>query len=580
MTRSVRLAFLVLSVAACGDNRIHSQADGGVDAPPDTVAATCGNGLVEQSEDCDDGNTDADPVCDASCRFTCGNGVVDADFDEACDTSIATGTGACPTACTDSDACTSDVLAGSACAATCMFAPITAAADGDGCCPSGANANSDDDCEAMCGNGILESGESCDTGITVGAGACPLACDDNVACTTDTLTANGSCDAACVFTPITTPADNDGCCPTGATPATDDDCAPGCGNGVVDAGETCDTAITSGAGQCPTSCDDSMACTQNVLDNAGTCTAACVFPPITAPTPSTMDGCCVSGANANTDLDCPAMCGNGVREGTEACDDGNDDDGDACTNSCMLTAAPTAFRLTDLDLRDPHLFTSILGCNDVTESFLTVAGVNPRIEDAIQGDANNDGLYDLSPTIVFRPLSQGSGATSPVELHFAECTTGASTSCSPGSDSFPVTATSQTAGTCLAPTAGTVHTGAPTYMPGVTSAIAPCFSTSPTTVTISLSGIPLTLHDGQLGATFVGTPANSLTNGLLKGFITEADADATTVNFGLGDMSLSSLLPGGTSNCASFSDKDVHNGEPGWWFYLNFPATSVTWSDN
>ena len=29
------------------------------------------------------------------------------------------------------------------------------------------------------------------------------------------------------------------------------------------------------------------------------------------------------------------MCGNGVREGTEECDDGNDENTDACTNACM-----------------------------------------------------------------------------------------------------------------------------------------------------------------------------------------------------------------------------------------------------
>ena len=32
----------------------------------------------------------------------------------------------------------------------------------------------------------------------------------------------------------------------GANTGNDNDCLPGCGNGVVDAGETCDTAITTG----------------------------------------------------------------------------------------------------------------------------------------------------------------------------------------------------------------------------------------------------------------------------------------------------------------------------------------------
>ena len=44
------------------------------------------------------------------------------------------------------------------------------------------------------------------------------------------------------------PISGDGCCPPGATNATDNDCPPSCGNGVVERGETCDR------GSCPTTC--------------------------------------------------------------------------------------------------------------------------------------------------------------------------------------------------------------------------------------------------------------------------------------------------------------------------------------
>ena len=47
---------------------------------------------------------------------------------------------------------------------------------------------------------------------------------------------------------ITTPISGDGCCPPGATNATDDDCPPSCGNGVVERGERCD------GDSCPTTC--------------------------------------------------------------------------------------------------------------------------------------------------------------------------------------------------------------------------------------------------------------------------------------------------------------------------------------
>jgi cysteine-rich repeat protein len=49
------------------------------------VLATCGNGVVEAGESCDDGNNDSGDVCAADCITppTCGNGVID--FAEDCD---------------------------------------------------------------------------------------------------------------------------------------------------------------------------------------------------------------------------------------------------------------------------------------------------------------------------------------------------------------------------------------------------------------------------------------------------------------------------------------------------------------
>ena len=45
----------------------------------------------------------------------------------------------------------------------------------------------------------------------------------------------------------------------------------------------------------------------------------------------------------------------------------------------------------------------------------------------------------------------------------------------------------------------------------------------------------------------------------------------------VGGRPVSSLLAGGTGNCASSSDKDRLDGVPGWWFYLNFTAQQVPW---
>jgi cysteine-rich repeat protein len=229
-----------------------------------------------------------------------------------------------------------------------------------------------------CGNGALDTGETCDTAITSGAGACPTSCDDTVACTTDAMTGS-ACTAECTHTPLTASGTTvDGCCPTGATHTTDTDCPASCGNGTVDAGETCDTGIASGAGACPTSCDDAMACTTDALVSGATCNAMCTHTTIT--TPASGDSCCPAGANHNTDTDCAAMCGNAVVEGPgetceppntatcdsachtitftgcgdgvlqtgEQCDDGDRYNLDGCDSACNYE---TVARITDLDIK-------------------------------------------------------------------------------------------------------------------------------------------------------------------------------------------------------------------------------------
>jgi len=121
---------------------------------------------------------------------------------------------------------------------------------GSGSTPDGGTTTS-----PRCGNGRVDPGERCDIAIGAGdPGACPSSCDDGVGCTTDGLNGTG-CNAYCTHVPVTAidPAKSDGCCPTGATRATDPDCSATCGDGVIEAGETCDTAIAAGQpGACPT----------------------------------------------------------------------------------------------------------------------------------------------------------------------------------------------------------------------------------------------------------------------------------------------------------------------------------------
>jgi hypothetical protein len=319
-----------------------------------TCSARCAHSpIVVQSGAATDGCCPAGALSldDADCAATCGDGVVEPG--EACDTGLPPGAGgACPAGCDDGDPCTRDVMQGVGCQAVCTRAAITAFVSGDGCCPPGGNRNIDADCAPTCGNGLLEPGESCDSKIAAGAGACPSACaapsvdPAAAACVTRALVGDADhCTAACVTALVTCGAVSDGCCPPGCAAAGDPDCTPPpatCGNGRVDAdaGESCDRAIASGAGACPTTCPPLGACERNVLVNAGTCQAACVALPVG---PRAGDGCCPPGATFETDADCAPVCGNGVTEPPyETCDVLAAPGG--CAAACPPDTACTTYR--------------------------------------------------------------------------------------------------------------------------------------------------------------------------------------------------------------------------------------------
>ncbi|MCP3979400.1 MAG: hypothetical protein GY716_08730 [bacterium] len=94
---------------------------------------------------------------------------------------------------------------------------------------------------------------------------------------------------------------------------------PGCGDGTVDEGETCDAGpansdVTPDA--CRTDCTQPR-CGDGVTDTGESC----------------------DDANADDTDDCrndcsPPSCGDGVTDPGEACDDGNDENEDACRNNC------------------------------------------------------------------------------------------------------------------------------------------------------------------------------------------------------------------------------------------------------
>jgi hypothetical protein len=260
---------------------------------------------------------------DSDCPAHCNNAELEPG--ETCDP-IST----CPTSCSDGNACTIDNATGSAdnCTAACSYQPITQCRNNDGCCPSSCTANDDDNCSATCGNGVIETGETCDPAET-----CPSSCDDNIGCTLDSLTGSASnCSAACSHQPISQCKHGDRCCPAGCNALNDDDCSASCGNGTIEPGETCD-------GNCPTSCDDDNPCTlDRGTGTAVNCNVACSNDRITEC--NNTDGCCPNGCNAKNDLNCPPVCGNGTIEPGETCDPVN-----ACPKNCHKDNCATTVEL-------------------------------------------------------------------------------------------------------------------------------------------------------------------------------------------------------------------------------------------
>lgn len=210
---------------------------------------TCGNGIVDGGEECDDGNLVHRDRCTNYCEATtCGDGVVDPG--EVCDDGNDIDTDDCTTVC-ESASCGDGVVqpSGEVCddgnfsnsdACTNRCEP---AACGDGyvwfgmeACDRGPN-NSDsvaDRCRTSCvnpgcGDGVVDTGEACDHGAANGPmGPCNSSCV-LTSCGDGILDPGEACDGGRT--------NNDGwpdACRTNCL-------LPWCGDGVVDAGEACDS---------------------------------------------------------------------------------------------------------------------------------------------------------------------------------------------------------------------------------------------------------------------------------------------------------------------------------------------------
>jgi len=339
----------------------------------------CGNGLVDPGEACDDGNTAPGDGCSADCLTVepgwncpkgtdnaggpcipvpanvCGNGI------------LGTGEG-----CDDGN-----LASGDGCSSTCIVEPGWT-------CPTPGQA-----CKRIeyCGDSVvsLALGEQCDDGNSIGGDGCspqctiepnftcPLAgqpCVSTVRCGDGKIGGSEQCDDGNALS-------GDGCSstcqlePGWACPVVDADCvAKACGDGFVAGSEQCDDGNTVSGDGCSSTCQLEAGyacgpdqwhatalptqCYQTVCgdghkegseqcDDGNTrpfdgCSSTCTNEP----------KCGYPSNDPNQPYQCFSVCGDGIKMPNEACDDGNTRKGDGCSSTCTVepgytctAAAPT-----------------------------------------------------------------------------------------------------------------------------------------------------------------------------------------------------------------------------------------------
>lgn len=566
------IGFALALSSGCGDAEELNLHDANFDAGFDGIAAVCGDGLLEGEEECDDGNTEPGDGCSPDCRLerpSCAEDASVCSADEFClDGECVIKECASDADCGAPDGCALEVFCDEA-RFFCVREP--AKADGERCeHTSGALSEcSAGECEPIgcettldCDDGLVCNGEErCEAGRCFGAES---PAEDGTHC------ANGG---RCVGALCMPPA-----CASDADCEDENECREEarcdltilqCVAGDARVGAACDGAVC-----------DSGVCEPGVCDPAGECV--------------------------------PTGCGNGILESGEQCDDWNLENGDGCSSRCRIE---TAFRVQQIELVDPHFHSfahlsgslreAVGGCQDFTnvERELTLPlGMTPIVIPAVNHLLGSSlipgpsGSISLSVLLIVDAIMEP-GADHPFSVQRASCER-IDGDCS---DRIQLAETEYEDGRCfeLMP-----ETASESWSEALNEPSIACFDSAETTVLLEFAGISFRLEHASFAGEWRETPLG-IERGVLRGFLKESDADevnlldALEVANVVGVLSLSTFLPGGKTSvvdallgpirlsvsfgsCFTPHDgpphygKDVYEGEPGWWFYMNYTAGALS----
>jgi fibro-slime domain-containing protein len=286
----------------------------------------CGNGRVDPGEQCDDNNTVSGDGCSSTCLvepgYACPNrsgvgGPCIALKANVCGDGIVAGAEQCDDG---------NTVSGDGCSSTCMVEP------GYTCTPGLA-------CKKIefCGDGIvqLDIGEQCDDGNMVSGDGCSSLCklepnfvclSPGKPCTSTIVCGDGKvqgseqCDDGNTVS-------GDGCssscqleagwvCPVAGAPCV----AKACGDGIIAGSEQCDDGNTTSNDGCSATCqfEPGFACVNSTTASGGA------------------DGGADGGAPAPATTCHATKCGDGIKEGSEQCDDHNLIPYDGCSPTCTI----------------------------------------------------------------------------------------------------------------------------------------------------------------------------------------------------------------------------------------------------